>query len=122
MFNRNAPRLTKLEIQYLALVRALPCRCCKVFGITRPSIAHHIKDGGRRMGHRFVLNLCKAHHTGEFMPGENYGLNYSVHKQHRQFMAAFGTERQLWNELQDDLDLPRTGWPVSKILPRRVVA
>jgi hypothetical protein len=103
---KGAPITTKMELQYMELVRALPCACC---GFT-PVILHHIKEGGNRLGHRFVLPLCTLHHVGNEM---------SVHRTHRTFVATFGTERELWNEVQCKLGLPTTGWPESKILPRR---
>lgn len=120
MFNRNAPALTKLEIEYLALVRALPCVCCRQYGLERASVAHHIKDGNRRMGHRFVLPLCPGHHAGEWVAGEEYGLMYSVHRNHRKFQESFGTEHDLWAATQRELGLPTTGWPASKLVPRRI--
>lgn len=124
MFNRSksyrAAPVTKLEIEYMGLVRSLPCLCCARALIFRKAVLHHIKSGNKRMGHRFVLPLCTAHHVGTFIPGQKYGAEYSVHKQHRMFVETFGTERQLWERTQELLDLPVTGWPESKILPRRI--
>lgn len=117
---KKAPVITKLELEYMELVRALPCLCCSIRGITRRSTAHHIKCGNKRMGHRFVLALCKGHHKGEFEAGEEYGYRLSVHGNHRLFTQTYGTEHSLWERQQKLLGLPTTGWPESKILPRRI--
>jgi Recombination enhancement, RecA-dependent nuclease len=113
--------ITRMELEYMAQVRALPCVCCMKALISRQSILHHILWAGKRMGHRFVLPLCWAHHTGEFEPGQHYGANYSVHHHHRKFVETFGTEKELWEGVQSVLDLPVTGWPESKILRRAIV-
>ena len=118
---KGAPRATKMELEYMDRVRSLPCLCCAMHGIIRRSTVHHIKCGNKRMGHRFVLALCKGHHKGEFEFGSPYGHHYYVHGSHRMFVATFGTERSLWEHQQILLGLPTTGWPESKILSRRVV-
>jgi hypothetical protein len=103
---KGAPITTKAEIEYMALVRALPCLCCGI----RPVVLHHIKSGNKKMGERFVLPLCEPHHVGPRM---------SVHRTRYAFIMAYGTERMLWESVQRKLGLPITGWPSSKILPRR---
>jgi hypothetical protein len=110
---------TKLEREFMALARARPCCCCIQFGIKRRAILHHLKDGGRRMGDRFVIPLCEGHHVGEFEDGKQYGLNYSVHRDRYRFIESFGSEKELWEKEQIAMGLPTTGWPISKILPRR---
>jgi len=124
MFNRSKAyrekRVTKEELAHMARVRQWPCLCCAQSGIVRRAVLHHIKSGTKRMGHFFVLPLCRGHHVGEFIAGEDYGHRYSVHRHHRNFVVTFGTERELWEDIQTLLQLPITRWPTTKILPRRI--
>lgn len=119
---KGAPITTKGDLAHMALVRARGCVCCAFFNIKRSAVIHHIKQGNKRMGHRFVLPLCPGHHVGEFTEGQHYGEELSVHRHRYAFIMTFGTERMLWEKVQKDLGLPITGWPTSKILPRRGVA
>jgi Recombination enhancement, RecA-dependent nuclease len=121
IWHAGQKRATKLEREYTARVRELPCLCCEQFGISRTAALHHIKDGGHRMGERFVIPLCSGHHQADFARGEDYGARLSVHRDHRKFVEVFGTERSLWEKVQRKLNLPITGWPESKLVPRRIV-
>ena len=120
MWSKNQVRATKMELEYMYLVCTLGCIACENFGIDRRASAHHIKDGNKHMGHRFVLPLCTGHHQANFARGEDYGAQIAVHRDHRGFVEIFGTERELWEKVQIKLNLPVTGWPASKRVPRRI--
>src|SRR5277367_696485 len=121
IWSRKQERATKMELEYMELVRFLGCLACEHFGIDRTASAHHIKEGNKRLGHRFVIPLCAGHHQADFAPGEDYGLRLSVHRAHRKFVEIFGSERSLWEKVQTKLRLPVTGWPASKIAPRKLI-
>ena len=60
----RARRATKAEKIHMDKVAKLPCLCCGLKGVEQPSITtvHHLLTGGKRRGHRYVLNLCEWHH------------------------------------------------------------
>ena len=121
--NHSTRAPTKYEAERIEAMKRLGCVACAVLGI--PYIdteIHHILNGGKRMGHWFTIPLCAGHHQGRFTalqrdllePKQQVGLSDG----RKLFNAIYGSEKQLWERVQDRLRLPKM-WPVSKILPRR---
>lgn len=102
----------------------LGCCACAVLGIPNhlQIECHHILDGGRRMGHRFTIPLCKGHHQGYFTADQQLILKVkqlvSIGDGRKLFVEVYGTERELLERVDHLLGLD-TPWPASKILPRR---
>lgn len=103
----------------------LGCCACAVLGIPNHQQieCHHILDGGRRMGHRFTIPLCKGHHQGAFTETQKVELNHfqlvSIASGRKLFKAVYGTERKLCEKVDFLLALD-TPWPTSKVVARRV--
>lgn len=54
----------------------------------------HVVEGGKRLGHDFTYGSCLWHHMGpEYAENRMPGPSLANNK--REFVAAFGTERQL---------------------------
>jgi hypothetical protein len=102
----------------------LGCCACAAIGIPNHHQIeiHHILDGGRRMGHRFTIPLCKGHHQGTFTETQKVLLNHfqraSIASGRKLFKAVFGTERKLCEKVDFLLGLD-TPWPKTKIVARR---
>lgn len=102
----------------------LGCCACAAIGIPNHHQIeiHHILSGGKRMGDRWTIPLCKGHHQGNFTVVQNMRLlpeeRASIASGRKLFNAAFGTERKLLEKVDFLLGLD-TPWPSSKILPRR---
>ena len=74
-----------------------------------PAEAHHIVDNGYRRlsgGHQATIPLCPWHHRGEPLADvtvratkELLGPSLARHK--REFVARFGTERELLEKVND---------------------
>lgn len=118
--HRNAVKPTKDERERITRMLLFGCICCAEFSIYRHAECHHIVEGNKRLGHWYTLPLCKGHHRGEWIMGENYGIRVALSDGSKRFAEAFGTERELWKRMQCKLLLPYV-WPSSKILPRRAV-
>lgn len=82
---------TKEERAHLAFIKSLPCICCGMFGVD----AHHITQGGRRLGHKYTLPLCQNCHEGEF----------SIGNAKKSFIKEYGTELQLLEKLKQKYKL-----------------
>ena len=54
-------KATKEEMDHMAEVKSLPCGVCNDFP---PSLAHHIKEGDRRVSHFATIPLCFDCHQG----------------------------------------------------------
>lgn len=116
---------TKYEAARIEAMMRLGCVCCALAG--QPHIAqecHHILDGGRRLGHWFTLPLCRGHHQGDFSLDQRSLLPLehliAISDGRKLFNATYGSERKLWEIVQDRLHLPKVWSVSSKILPRRV--
>ena len=96
---------TKAEQGRLDALHRLPCMACIQEGIAQPSRteAHHLVDKGTRKhsgGHMATLPLCGWHHRGEPvfpMSSREMRVVYgpSLAKQKREFVATYGSEREL---------------------------
>lgn len=85
---------TNAERMHMGKVAALGCIACRINGhMDTPAELHHLRDGygkGQRASHHEVIPLCPAHHRGTL------GLSVpSIHMSKHDFVAAFGTEREL---------------------------
>lgn len=120
--NHSTRAPTKREAQRIQAMMKLGCVACAVLGIPYANVeCHHLLDGGVRMGHWFTLPLCAGHHQGRFTTLQRKLLEreqrVGISDGRKRFNAVYGTERALWERVQDRLKLPKV-WPVSKILPR----
>lgn len=101
----------------------LGCVACAAIGVVNHHQieCHHILDGGRRMGHRFTIPLCKGHHQGAFTETQKVTLDYfqlvSIASGRKLFKAVYGTERKLCEKVDFLLGMD-TPWPKSKIVAR----
>lgn len=114
---RGMPKATPEEFAHMDRVRELGCMACAIKGdFAKKKIdVHHLKRGGKRVGHMYVIPLCNAHHQGNRGSTEP-----AVHKGMKAFRAAFGYDDWgLWQKLQVMLGLDDS-LPPSKIVPRRV--
>jgi len=83
--------MTNDEKAFHAAVRDLGCIVCRQAGAQTPCEIHHILQGGRRKGERFVLGLCALHHRG----GANGDEYTSRHPWRKAFEAKYGSEMSL---------------------------
>ena len=83
--------MTNEEKAFHAAVRDLGCICCRQVGAQTPAEIHHILQGGRRKGERFVLGLCALHHRG----GADCDQYTSRHPWRKAFEARYGSEMSL---------------------------
>lgn len=120
----SLPKPTKAEQARIERMLLLGCAACAAIGIPNHHVieVHHMLSGGKRMGHRFTLPLCRGHHRSEFTVVQAGSLTdaqlASIAGGRKLFNAAFGTERRLWEGVQFVLGL-EAEWPASKIVPRR---
>jgi Recombination enhancement, RecA-dependent nuclease len=116
---------TKYERERMEAMMKLGCAAC-AYLFALPVVAqecHHILSGGRRMGHWYTIPLCRGHHQGDWSPEQieliEPRMLVAISDGRKAFVAAYPSERELWELVQVRLRLPRV-WPVSKILPRNV--
>jgi hypothetical protein len=120
----NSP--TKYEQTRIDAMRKHGCVACAMLGV--PNVnqleLHHILSGGIRMGHYFSVFLCRGHHQGDWSREQSDWIEpekrVAISDGRKLFTAVYGTERSLWERVQTKLKLPMV-WPVSKIVPRRVL-
>lgn len=91
----------KDKVRFLAL-QDLGCVCCHILGWYSPPDIHHILSGGRRMGNKFTIPLCPAHHRGIVkLPG--YGP--SLADGSKPFEKRFGTQKELLAKVNEMLTI-----------------
>ena len=83
--------MTNDEKAFHRAVRDLGCIVCRQVGAQTPAEIHHILQGGRRKGEKYVLGLCALHHRG----GANCAEYTSRHPWRSAFEARYGTEYDL---------------------------
>lgn len=131
IWHPNYVRPTREEKRRMDLMVQLPCRAC----IQEPpgwprarSCVQHIVEGNRRMGHLYTIPLCAGHHQGRWTRAQRHFMDSSVIEMRavalsdgsKLFVARYGTERDMWEETQLELDLPVI-WPESKIFKREAL-
>lgn len=125
MLSHSTTRPTKEESEWISRVIRYGCICCLDCGYSgsEPVEYHHIVEGNRRLGHLFGLPLCRGHHRRIWskrqtllIPAER---RVSIADGIKAFIAAFGSQRGLWEILRDHVGLT-VEWPTSKMLPRRL--
>lgn len=104
---------TKAQQARLDRVHALPCLPCEKENIAQPlrTEAHHLVDKGTRKlsgGHDATIPMCGWHHRGdliEYMSSREMHLVYgpSFARNKREFIACYGTERELLAETDERL-------------------
>lgn len=90
--------MNNTERKHLGKLAALGCIACRHLGfIGTPAEIHHLRDGvgkGQRASHFEAIPLCPIHHRG------TAGLKFpSIHMAKNDFIATFGTERELLAEV-----------------------
>lgn len=127
MMSRNQPRPTKEEAQRMKIIKAMGCMLTWAkFGEKKHAEVHHIKSGGKRMGHWYTIPLSPWYHQRTCEPGKTeaemiakYGA--SIAHGSKAFVASHHyTELELWQKLQVVLGL-NDELPKSKLVPRRLV-
>lgn len=91
---------TSSEKLHLDAVQALGCIVCRLQQVYSPAEIHHILDGGRRKGHRFVIPLCVPHHRAG---SGGAGGFISRHPYKARFESEYGTESELLARVEDML-------------------
>lgn len=123
--NHSTGKPTVAEAARIYRMLEMGCIACRIqFGIKITAEVHHIVEGNRRLGHWFTLPLCPGHHRGVWPDFEVLGTDLvrppvSLADGSKRFEAEYGTERELWERVQRELQLAVI-WPVSKIVPRVV--
>lgn len=84
--------MTKDEKKHLSKVRDLGCIACRRIGYHSPAEIHHIRNKtlGKRSSHYETIPLCPYHHRIS---------NCSIHLNPKYFVANFGTEQELLEEV-----------------------
>lgn len=120
----SLPKPTKSEQARIERMLIMGCAACAAIGIENHHQieCHHMLLGGKRMGHRFTIPLCKGHHQGAFTETQKVMLDYfqraSIASGRKLFKAVFGTERKLCEKVDFLLGLD-TPSPKTKIVARR---
>lgn len=130
IWSPNYIRPTREEKRRMDLIVELTCKAC----IQEPpgwpvgkSCIHHIVEGNRRLGHLYTIPLCAGHHQGRWTRAQRHFIDNNVIEMRavalsdgsKLFVARYGTEREMWECTQLDLDLPVV-WPESKIVARNI--
>jgi hypothetical protein len=103
---------TAEEQAWLDDVSACGCLVCFMQGHGEvPGEIHHIKDGDRRLGHLFSINLCPSHHRG----GASEGQFISRHPYKARFERAYGKELDLLDIQKGRVALLRAGRAVNRM-------
>lgn len=88
---------TKEERRWISACREFGCVACFIDGNEGvPPDIHHIVEANRRLGHRFTIPLCPAHHQADTASGK-----VSLHPgKSKRFIRLYGTERHLLYRLE----------------------
>lgn len=101
--------MTKAERTLHDQLRQMGCCVCRfVYGIDEldtPAV-HHILDGNRRMGERYVIPLCARHHQYGTKGHPSRHSHNGGHGGKAAFEAAYGTEFELLEMCEAWLDRP----------------
>ena len=100
--------MTTAERKHLDAVASLGCIVCHREGLGfAPAEIHHLKRNpetgahlgmGQRASHFHTIPLCPTHHRAG-------GFGVAYHAGPRQFEKHFGTEAELWAEVQRLLEV-----------------
>jgi hypothetical protein len=103
---------TAEEQAWLDDVSACGCLVCWMQKMGEvPGEIHHLKDGDRRKGHLFSINLCVPHHRG----GAGEGPFISRHPYKARFERAYGTELDLLELTKGFVAILRAGRAVNRM-------
>lgn len=117
--NHSTKTPTKAEQSRLDALAAMRCVCCEIEGVHQPfhTEVHHLVDKGYRKhsgGHMATLPLDLWHHRGIVKPGwtstemyAHYGPSLALQK--REFVATYGTERELLARVNSKLEAVEFG-------------
>lgn len=91
--------MTKAEKNHLSKVASLGCIACHLQNTPgTPAEIHHPRSGvgmGKKASHYDAIPLCCAHHRGTMHPQVP-----SIHMAKRAFIAQFGTEQDLLQQVR----------------------
>lgn len=101
--SRPKPRIA--DVERFAKLKALGCVVSRVYlNRWEPAEIHHLVEGRKRLGHQFTIPLSPWFHRGvppqmDMRPSEaTEVLGPSLAMSKRDFVAKFGTERELWEQ------------------------
>lgn len=97
--SRHWHAITPKELSYLKQIKELPCIACGCFiydkyGRRLKSEAHHITEGGRRMGHYHSIPLCPNYEPHNY-EGCHEGKICSIGNTKKSFIKKYGSEHEL---------------------------
>ena len=112
--------MNKMEQLRVDRMMRLGCVFCAQVGLVYVAHeCHHIVEGHRRLGHWFTLPLCRGHHQGDWTLEQKLAIHpnklVGIFSGSKLFEPVYGTERELWEIVQQHLGL---SWPVSKVTRR----
>ena len=84
---------TKTHLARINAMQKIGCIACRKLGKFNPADVHHLLSGGHRMGDRYTIPLCPAHHRGVGHVDELHGP--CLAKTPKRFRATFGTDEEL---------------------------
>lgn len=97
------------EQRWIDAIMEFGCVACYLDGFPEcPAALHHIVECGRRLGHRWSLPLCDP---GHHQNGQARGKVPLHPGKSRQFIALYGTERELLARLERKLGFDHIGGP-----------
>lgn len=110
MVGKTQP-ITKADRERFRCLHEIGCIVSRLYlGVYSAPQIHHITEGGRRLGHQYTLPLNPWFHQGQVPPEvvtaeqatRLYGPSLALNK--RAFVARFGTERELLEQVNQLLE------------------
>ncbi|ULQ47412.1 Ref family protein [Flagellatimonas centrodinii] len=101
MLGTSTGAMTRADVERIRALKDIGCVACLMLGVTgRWPDAHHLTEGGRRLGHQQTAALCPWHHVGRpdggwtvtemrALYGASFGLEPAA------FREQFGTDAEL---------------------------
>lgn len=105
MRNSRHTGLNKRDRRRFADLQILGCICCTKEGRIREAEIHHLVEGRKRLGHQATIPLCPWHHRalppldGMDEATSEKLLGPSLARNKREFIARYGTEHDLLDEI-----------------------
>jgi Recombination enhancement, RecA-dependent nuclease len=118
MYSKNQVGWSRPEKERIQQALLLGCAICGHDNHGSKLEVDHLIEGNRRVGHGYTIILCSFHHRG--VSPRMLERPVTVASGSKLFTQAYGTRRSLWEATQRRLGLP-CDWPVSRIVPRRLV-
>lgn len=101
MLATSTGAMTRADVERIRALKDIGCVACLMLGVTgRWPDAHHLTEGGRRLGHQQTAALCQWHHVGRPDGGwtatemrELYGPSFGLEP--AAFREQFGSDAEL---------------------------